>query len=135
LTVVTGLVRPIGSIRRIDPSVAETIKVNNEARGRSQTPMPGSEAALRRLIDGIRAGEPHYEEMTPWYADLVRHAGYLTRAIYGPRGAVRTIQFRHVDVNGGDVYEVHQEGGFSTWIIFLNSNGFIEDADDSGGRG
>ena len=37
----------------------------------------------------------------------------------------------HVDEAGGDVYEVGQEGGFSTWTINLNSNGLIEDAADN----
>jgi hypothetical protein len=117
-------------LARIDPSTAQAIKANNELRARSQTPAPGSDAALRRLIDGILAGKPKYDEMAPWYAELVRQASPLTRAIYAKRGAVRSIEFRHVDHYGGDVYEVGQEGGISLWTIFLDSNGLIEDADD-----
>jgi bla regulator protein blaR1 len=117
-------------LERIDPSAAQAIKANNELRARSQTPAPGSDAALRRLIDGILAGKPKYDEMAPWYAELVRQASPLTRAIYAKRGAVRSIEFRHVDHYGGDVYEVGQEGGISLWTIFLDSNGLIEDADD-----
>jgi bla regulator protein blaR1 len=136
---VTGALCQFGNlfslpIARIDASDAETVRVNNEARAVNQTPMPGSDVALRRLIDGVLAGEPHYDEMTPWYAELVRQASPIARSTYGPRGAVRSIVFRHVDKNGGDVYEVNQEGGFSMWVIYLNSNGLIEDADDSSGN-
>jgi bla regulator protein blaR1 len=117
-------------MQRIDAVTADAIAANNGLRARSQTPMPGSDAALRRLIEGIIAGKPHYDEMTAWYAELVRQAGSITRAIYAKRGVVRSIEFRHVDETGGDVYEVRQEAGFSTWVIFLNSNGLIADALD-----
>ncbi|HEX8784446.1 MAG TPA: hypothetical protein VF764_13805, partial [Steroidobacteraceae bacterium] len=98
-----------------------------------QTPMPGSDAAVRRLIEGILADKPKYEEMSPFYAEVVRKEGFITRLIYTKRGPVRSIEFRHVDRNGGDVYEVRQDGGFSTWVIYLNPNGLIEDADDWSG--
>ena len=118
---------------RIDAATADAINANNDLRAKSQTPTPGSEAALRRLIDGILAGKPNYDEMTPWYAELIRAAGSITRSIYQKRGVVRSIEFRHVDETGGDVYEVRQDAGFSTWTIFLNSSGLIEDADDIAG--
>lgn len=116
---------------RIDASTAEAIKVNNALRARSQTPMPGSEAVLRRYLDGVLAGKPDYDDMTPWFAELVREAGSLTHSIYVRRGAAISIKFLHVDQDGGDTYEVSQESGFSTWTIYLNSNGLIEDAADN----
>jgi bla regulator protein blaR1 len=122
-------------IPRIDASTARAIKANNEARAQSQTPAPGSDVALRHLVDGIFKGKPNYDQMAPWYAELVREGSPATRLIYGKRGAVRSIEFRHVDQNGGDVYEVRQEGGVSWWTIFLDSNGLIEDADDDPGDG
>jgi hypothetical protein len=118
---------------RIDSATAQTIKANNELRARSQTPVPGSDAALKRLIDGILAGKPNYDEMTPWYAGLLRQGWPITNSIYAKRGAVRSLEFRLVNRDGGDVYEVRQEGGVSYWIIYLDSNGLIEDADDSTG--
>jgi len=117
-------------VPRIDAATAEAVEANNELRYQSQTPMPGSEAALRRLIDGILADNPPYEEMAPWYAELVREAGPVTRLFYGKRGAVRSIEFRHVSEHGADVYQVRQDKGFSTWFIYLNASGLIEDADD-----
>jgi bla regulator protein BlaR1 len=118
------------SIPRIDASTANAIKENNDFRAKGQTPMPGSEEALRRLIDGILADNPPYREMTPWYAEVVREGGKMTRVLYAKRGAVRSIEFSHVSEHGADVYHVRQDGGFSTWFIYLNANGVIEDADD-----
>jgi hypothetical protein len=84
---------------------------------------------------GIFAGKPNYDEMAPWYPELVRDASPVTRAHYAKWGAVRSIEFRQVDQNGGDVYTVSQEGGVSSWTIFLDSNGRIIDADDVAGGG
>jgi hypothetical protein len=117
-------------LSRIDASTAERIKASNELRARSQTPLPGSDAALRRLIEGILADEPPYDVMTPWYAELVKEAGDFTRMLYEKRGAIRSIEFRDVSPTGADVYLVRQEGGVSTWFIYLNANGLIQDADD-----
>lgn len=61
--------------------------LNHDAKIQSQTRTPGSEAALRRMIAGIRAGEPNYDEMTPWFADLVRHTIHLYQSTYAARGA------------------------------------------------
>jgi bla regulator protein blaR1 len=117
-------------LSRIDASTADKIKASNELRARTQTPSPGSDAALRRLIEGILADNPPYDEMTAWYAELVKEAGHFTRKLYGKKGAVRSIVFHHVSESGADVYQVRQDGGFSTWQIYLNANGIIEDADD-----
>jgi bla regulator protein blaR1 len=137
---VTGLVMHYGPLfgisfsvpmTRIDAATASAIKVNNGLRFRSQTPMPGSEEALRRLIDGILTDNLPYDTLTPWYAALVREGGKVTRVLYRKRGAVRSIEFLHVSPSGADVYHVRQDGGFSTWFIYLNANGMIEDADDN----
>lgn len=136
---VTGLVMHYGpffgisflvSIPRIDEATANAVKENNNLRFRSQTPMPGSDVALRRLIAGIGTDDLPYDAMTPWYAALVREGGKVTRVLYKNRGAVRSIEFHHVSETGADVYHVRQDNGFSTWFIYLNANGIIEDADD-----
>jgi ribosomal protein S3AE len=40
---------------RIDTSTAEQLKAKLRERIQSQKPLPGSEAALRRLVEGIQA--------------------------------------------------------------------------------
>jgi hypothetical protein len=117
------------SMPRVDASVAQTIKIANEARARSNTPVRGSDAALRRLIDGIRSRNPNYREMSPWFAELVRDTASLNEE-YVRWGAVQSIEFRGVNRSGYDMYEVHQVGGTSSWFISLGADGRIEDADN-----
>ena len=130
---VTGVIINYGLVsvpmQRIDASTAQSILASNEQRVRSQAAMPGSEVALRRLVDGLRSGKPNYGEMAPWFAKLVRETMEFSR-VYQRRGAVQSIEFKRVDLFGSDVYEVRQEGGSSEWAIFLDSNGLIDDADN-----
>ena len=125
----TGLLFHVGTIvvpyRRIDALAAAAILADNAARARSRTPGPGTEAALRRVLDAMRTGKPNYDEMTPWRAEIEKQQ---TRSLiaYARMGAVRSIEFRGVDRMGRDVYEVHQEGGASGWGISLDSTGLIE---------
>ena len=116
-------------MRHIDEATAETIKASNAIRAQSQTPVPGSEAALRRLLDDMRTRNPSYDEVAPWFAELLKQSQNLNQE-YVRWGVVKSIEFRGVEQNGGDVYEVHQQGGFSNWIVWLASNGIIEDADN-----
>jgi DNA-binding winged helix-turn-helix (wHTH) protein len=134
----TGMLHHVGTVAsytwpRIDASAAKQIMADIKAKYESRTPTAGSEAALRRMIDGVRAGKPNYDEMAPWFADLVRPTLYLYASIYAGWGTVQSVEFRHVDIWGEDVYEVHQERGISTWTIFLDSNGLIEDASNTRG--
>jgi len=99
-----------------------------DAKYRNQTPTPGSEAALRRVLDGVLAGTPNYNEMTPGFAKFVKQS-ITSNTDFKPNvgmGAVRSIEFRGVGHCGCDVYEVHQEGGTSTLSISLDPNGLIE---------
>jgi bla regulator protein blaR1 len=114
---------------RIDASAADLIMANTNAKIQSQRPTPGSEAALRRMIDAMRRGKPNYDEMTPWFADLVRQLvpGWTDKV--ANYGSAQSVEFRRVGVLGGDVYEVRQEHATTYWMISLNSNGLIEEAD------
>src|SRR5450631_387544 len=114
---------------RIEASAAQTIMANNDVKLRNQTATPGSESALRRLLDGLRMRKPDYDEMAPWLAELVKESAPLNEP-YVRWGAVQSITFTHVDGFGGDEYIVRQEGGFSTWTIWLDSTGIIQDVDN-----
>jgi hypothetical protein len=114
---------------RVDAETAQQILANNKAKFQSQTPTPGSEAALRRLIDSLRMGKCNYDEMAPWNAKLCAEtlSDLHWAEAYVRWGAVRSVEFSHVDDTGGDVYEVRQEHGRSKWMIYLNTSGVIED--------
>jgi hypothetical protein len=78
--------------------------------------------------DAVRAGKPNYDEMTPWFADLVKQTVHLYQSEYANWGGVQFIEFRRVGTLGDDEYEVRQEHAVSYWTIVLNSNGLIADA-------
>jgi bla regulator protein BlaR1 len=131
---ITALVLHFGTVfsvpyTRIDASSARTILAENDLKARRQTATPGSEAALRRLLDGLRAHKPNYDELAPWFAELIKETAVLNEG-YARWGAVQSVTFSHVDVNGGEVYDVVQEGGYSRWTIWLDSDGIIQDADN-----
>jgi bla regulator protein blaR1 len=50
---------------RMDDQTAQQIEDHLTARVQSQTPQPGSEAALRQLVAGLQSGNPNYDKMTP----------------------------------------------------------------------
>jgi hypothetical protein len=113
---------------RIDASTANQYAVDLAARIQSQTATPGSEAALRRTIDGILAGEPNYSEMTPELAAVTRQQLPKLEALVQGFGPVQSIAFRGVGQAGWDSYEVKQQGGSTLWRISLDSNGTIDGA-------
>ena len=117
---------------RVDAPTAKTIMINNDLRSHSQAPVHGSDVALRRLIEGLRTRKPDYDEMAPWFAELVKETAQFNEE-YVRRGAVESIEFSYVDLVGGDVYVVHQQGGFSRWTIWLGADGRIADADNNSG--
>jgi Domain of unknown function (DUF3471)/Glyoxalase superfamily protein len=60
------------SMKRIDAAEARRIEDLVAERLKSQLPSPGTEPALRRLVEGLRAGKPNYDEMGPGLADATR---------------------------------------------------------------
>ena len=113
---------------RIDAATAQKIAVANEAKLQNQSATPGSEAALRRLIQGLLTGKPNYSEMTPQLAQAVREQLPNLEAGTKQLGAVQSVEFRGVGRQGWDLYEVRQEHGLSEWKIALGDNGIIAGA-------
>ena len=98
------------------------------AKIQSQSPTPGSEAALRRLIAGIGAGKPNYGEMTPELADVTRQQLSKLQGAVSGFGAVQSVEFRGVGNQGWDIYDVKQEHGAMQWRILLAADGRIAGA-------
>jgi bla regulator protein blaR1 len=110
---------------RIDATTAEQLMAKLSERIQSQKPLPGSEAALRRLVDGIQAGDPPYEEMSSQLEQLVRQQLPGLQLVASYPGAIRSIEFRGVGSEGWDQYDVHGEHGTSRWRILLSADGKI----------
>jgi bla regulator protein blaR1 len=113
---------------RIDNAVAQQIVAATTAKIQSQTATPGSEVALRRLIEGISRGKPNFAEMSPELAKATREQLTQLEASMTHLGAVQSVEFRGVGNQGWDIYEVKQEHGSSQWRIALGADGIITGA-------
>jgi DNA-binding transcriptional MerR regulator len=113
--------------KRIDAATADGIRAGLAARISSNSPVPGSEAALRRLIDGMRNGTVDYSEMTSTFAATVRAQLPQLLMIARYLGAITSIEFKGVGNQGWDSYEVRRENGVALWRIAY-SDGLITGA-------
>ena len=113
---------------RVDAATAEQLKAKLSERIQSQKPLQGSDAALRRLVERIQAGNPPYEEMSSQLKQLVRMQLPLLQPVAGYLGAFRSIEFRGVESGGSDQYDVHCERGTSRWRILLSADDKIASA-------
>jgi DNA-binding transcriptional MerR regulator len=104
---------------RIDDAARDEIKAKLAARIESKTPVPGSEAALRRLRDGLRNGAPNYDEMSPAMAEVFRRQLPQLQMTARFLGATQAVEFRGVGSQGWDVYDVRCENGLVKWRIAL----------------
>jgi hypothetical protein len=113
---------------RIDAATAAQIAAATAAKVRGQTATPGSEAALRRLIEGISTGRPNFAEMSPELANVLRQQLPQLEPTVSHLGAVQSVEFRGVGNQGWDIYDVKQQNGSSTWRIALGADGIITGA-------
>jgi glyoxalase superfamily protein/uncharacterized protein DUF3471 len=113
---------------RIDAATAQQITSRTEAKVKSQSASPGTEAALRRLIEGIVSGKPNYDEMSALLAQATRQQLPSLQSGLTELRAVQSVMFLGVGAQGEDVYSVRHENGASHWRIALDSNGTISTA-------
>ncbi|HEY2807581.1 MAG TPA: M56 family metallopeptidase [Steroidobacteraceae bacterium] len=113
------------TMRRIDTGTADRLRAATAAKVQKQAPAPGSEAMLRRVIDGIVSGNPNLQEMNPQLAAAIRNDLPKLQARLADLGAVQSIKLLSVDEAGMDVYEVRHERGSAQWSLALDSNGTL----------
>src|SRR5262249_34401114 len=113
---------------RVDAATAQQILTSNKVRFQGQTPTPESDVILRRLVEGWRTGTHNFAQMAPWYREFAKDQKMRTllQSLFTPAGAVQSVEFRHVDDAGGDVYEMHMERAQWEWAIYLSPEGLIE---------
>jgi bla regulator protein blaR1 len=116
------------SMPRIDIASAQQIETMRAAKLQSQTPSAGSEAAVRGLIDGILAGRPDLENLSPPLAGQIAKDLPRLQLILAPLGDLRSLAFRSVDPNGFDVYEATHLHGTSEWRVDVDGQGIITSA-------
>jgi bla regulator protein blaR1 len=113
---------------RIDAGVAEQIKADLAAKIQAQTPSPGTEAAVRRLIEEHISGNIDYSQMSPELAKAVREQLPRSTLLYKQLGALKSVEFRGVGNMGWDMYDAKFEHGNAQYHILLSSDGIITGA-------
>jgi CubicO group peptidase (beta-lactamase class C family) len=93
-----------------------------DQRFKDQTPAPGSEAALRRLIEETRSGQPNYDLMSPGFAAATRQQLPQLQGAIKQAGAVRSVSFKGVGPGGADIYEVKFDNGAFEYRISMASD-------------
>ena len=111
--------------KRIEEAQAAAQAAALAKKFKDQTQSPGTEAALRRDIDELRAGQPKYELMSPTLADATRQQLPQIKALIVQMGEVQSVTFKGVGPAGADIYEVKFEHGSTEWRIMLDSDGKI----------
>lgn len=111
--------------KRIDAATADHVRSRLAERIREARPLPGSEAAARRLVESLLNGEPHYEEMHPVLAYATRWQLPFLRTLATQLGSIQSISFQGVGHAGWDVYDIQHEHGRSRCRIALRSDGLI----------
>ena len=116
---------------RLDDATAKQVADAEAAfakRFKDQTAAPGSEAALRRMIEELRLGKPNYDLMSSGLADATRQQLTQIRATLAPLGALQSLTFKGVGPGGADIYTAKFENGTLEYRIWLAADGKIDSA-------
>ena len=81
------------------------------------TASPGTEAALRRQIEGLQKSQPDYAELSDGLANVTRQQAPTLEQTMARLGALKSITFSGVGPAGGDLYQVAFEHGQTEWQI------------------
>jgi len=99
-----------------------------DKRFKDQTPAPGGEAALSRMIEDLRLDKPDANLMSPdLFAMLRRQQEQLPTPI-SQLGALQSLSFTGVGPGGADIYQAKYEKGSVVYRIWLGADGKIENA-------
>jgi beta-lactamase regulating signal transducer with metallopeptidase domain len=107
------------AMARVSEAQAHQIETATSDRIARNTPAPGSQLALTHLVDGIIAGTPDYDAMTPKLAAVIRAQLPTLHDGIAALGPVQSITFVRVGEQGQDIYRVKQKQGDTTWRIVL----------------
>lgn len=97
-------------------------------RFKAQTPAPGGEAVLRRLLASLEHGTPDYSLMGTGLANATRQQWSTMQPAFAKLGAAQSLTFKGVGPGGADIYEVKFANGAQEWRIWLAPDGKIDSA-------
>lgn len=87
------------------------------------TPLAGSEALLRRIIDGYASGTPDYSLMSDQAAAEVRKELPNLHAQFAALGPLQSVTFNGPDPLGGDEYRLHFAHGNVMMALLTDPQG------------
>lgn len=88
-------------------------------------PLPGSEAALRRMIAAYATGRPDYATMSPDVAVATRGQLSSLHAEFIAIGDLQSLTFNGPDMLGGDEYRLHFARGDLMMALVLGTDGKV----------
>lgn len=110
---------------RISDVEAKQLEDALAKRLKDQTPVPGSEAATRKLVEQMQRKQVDYEQFTPDFAVLARQYASVTDGLIASLGAVQSLTFKGVGPGGADKYEIKFDGGVIDWRILMAPDGKV----------
>ena len=105
--------------------VAE-VRADIDKRFNGQVASPGSEAAVRRLIEELRIGKPNYDLMNSGMARETRRQIKQHEATIAKLGPLRSVAFTRVGPAGPSIYLATFERGALEWRIWMNLDGSVD---------
>ena len=114
-----------GTARRLERTDAQTargIKQTILDRIKDRLPMPGSQEALRKMLD---AGNPNYDQMSPEFAQVRRGQQPYWQIVGQYLGAIVSIEFLGVSNQGWDIYQVQHENDVHRYRIAMGDDGKV----------
>lgn len=110
---------------RVDEATARAAQDYVARRQAENVPQPGSEAALRALIQGLRGGRIE-ERLSQPLAERLRPQLPALQSRLATLGELKSLEHLGVGDQGGDVYAVRFAGGDEEWRIGLTPDGRLE---------
>ena len=114
-----------GTARRLERTDAQTARVIKQTildRIKNRRPMPGSQEALRKMLD---AGNPNYDQMSPEFAQVRRGQQPYWQIVGQYLGAIVSIEFVGVSNQGWDIYQVQHENDVHRYRIAMGDDGKV----------
>jgi DNA-binding transcriptional MerR regulator len=112
-------------LERTSGKTAEAIKQAVADRIEKRAPMPGSEQALRQMLDLGRTGTPNYSLMSAEFAQVTRQQAAYWQVVAQYFGAIVSIEFLRVSTQGWDIYQVQHQNDVNQYRIALGDDGKI----------
>jgi hypothetical protein len=122
--------RDMTAKRLSDPEAKAVIDAiaDFDRRFKEQKPAAGSEAAVKHMVEGLIAGKPDYDMMSPGLANATRQQLTGLQSTFAGFGALQSITFKSVGPGGADVYQVKFEKASIDYRIWLSPDGKVDSA-------